>query len=170
MIFCSLTGAVCYPRVGPSGLRYSTTGPYWAFTEFVRALAALRLLGARSALAPASRALDFARPAVSRRSIGETIPVDRGRDAVGRRLLAAPQARCQGASRPCSRASSRRPSLLRVDGIARERTTSRRRVDGVWRPQQTEGRRRVAWYAEAAGVISRCGTAGDLNPAAKPRR
>ena len=71
-------------------------------------------------------------------------------------------------SRPSSRASSRRPSLLRVDGIARERTTSRRRVDGVWRRRrrrssrlgQTEDRRRVTWYAEAARVISRCGTAG----------
>ena len=35
---------------------------------------------------------------------------------------------------------------------------------------QTEDRRRVAWYAEAVGVISRCGTAGGVIPRrGKPR-
>ena len=35
---------------------------------------------------------------------------------------------------------------------------------------QTEDRRRVAWYAEAVGIISRCGTAGGVIPCCgKPR-
>ena len=76
-----------------------------------------------------------------------------------RRRQAAPPARCQGErqDRP-RRHFLRRPCF----------TTSLHRVDGVWR--RTEDRRRVAWYAEAVGVISRCGTAGGVIPRCwKPR-